>query len=51
MSRLFWCRLVGVGIKIKGNVSAMAIRGTPRCVGLINWSNRFGVMVSFRYLF
>lgn len=28
----------------------MAIRGIPRYVGLINWSNRFSAMVNFRYV-
>lgn len=48
ISRLFWYRLVGAGTKIQGRVSAIAIRGIPRYVGLINWSNRFSAMVSFR---
>lgn len=49
--RLFCQRLDGDGTKIHGRVSAMAISGMPRYVVLINWSNMFSAMVSFKCLF
>lgn len=31
-----------------GRLSARAIRGIPRCVGLMNWSKKLRIMVRFR---
>ena len=47
-SRLFNQRVVGVGNRIHGSVRASAIKGMPRNTGLINWSKKLSVMVSFR---
>lgn len=47
-SRLFSQRVVGVGNKTQGRVRARAIKGMPRNTGLINWSKKLSVMVSFR---
>jgi len=47
-SRLFNHRVVGVGKRIQGRVKAKAIKGMPRNTGLINWSKKLSVMVSFR---
>lgn len=44
-------RGVGLGKRTQGSVSARAIRGTPRCVGLANWSKKLSAMVSLRILF
>lgn len=49
--RLFNHRDVGVGKRIHGRVNARAIRGMPRKTGLINWSKKLSVMVSFKSLF
>lgn len=49
--RLFSQRVVGFGTKIQGRVRASAIRGMPNSLGLINWSKKLNVMVSFRSLF
>lgn len=49
-SRLFSHRVVGAGYKSMGRIRARLINGTPKCVGLINWSNMFNVMVNFRVL-
>ena len=46
--RLFSHRAEGVGKRIHGRVSATAMSGMPRYVGLINWSKKLSVMVSFR---
>lgn len=51
MSRLLSHRFDGEGYKIQGKVSATAIRGMPKYVGLINWSKKFSAMVSFRVQF
>lgn len=40
-----------MGYRTQGNAIAMAIRGIPRYVGLINWSKKLSVMVRFRVLF
>lgn len=42
---------MGVGKRIHGRRRARAIRGIPRKKGLINWSKKLNVMVSFRILF
>ncbi len=49
--RLFSHRGDGVGNRIQGRVRARAIKGMPRNTGLINWSKKLSVMVSFRGLF
>lgn len=49
--RLFIQRDVGVGNKSQGSRRARAIKGIPRRTGLINWSKKLSVMVSFRILF
>lgn len=36
--------------RAQGRVRASAISGMPRSVGLINWSNRFTVIVTLRFL-
>jgi hypothetical protein len=46
--RLFSHRAEGAGKRIHGRVNATAISGIPRYVGLINWSKKLSVMVSFR---
>lgn len=46
--RLFSHRAEGVGKRIHGRVNATAISGIPKYVGLINWSKKLSVMVSFR---
>lgn len=46
--RLFSHRLVGVGMSTHGRLSARAIKGIPRCVGLMNWSKKLRIMVRFR---
>lgn len=50
-SRLFSHREEGVGKRSQGNKRARAINGMPRYVGLINWSKKLRIMVSFRALF
>lgn len=47
-SRLFNHRVVVVGYKIEGKVSANAIRGIPKYVVLINWSKKLTLRVSFK---
>lgn len=48
--RLFSHRVVGVGKSSQGRVRAKAIKGMPRHTGLMNWSKKLSVMVSFRVL-
>lgn len=49
--RLFSQRDDGFGNRTQGRVSARAIRGIPRSVGLINWSKKLSVTVKLRGLF
>lgn len=49
-SRLFSHRVEGVGRRSHGRDRARAIRGMPNSIGLINWSKKLSVMVSFRAL-
>lgn len=49
--RLVRHRAVGVGKRIHGRRRARAIRGIPKKKGLINWSKKLSIMVSFRILF
>lgn len=46
----FTQREEGAGKRTQGKVRARAIRGIPRYTGLINWSKKLSVMVSFRGL-
>lgn len=48
--RLFKRRLQGVGYKIQGRAMASIIKGTPNSSGLINWSKRLVIMISFSCL-
>lgn len=50
-SRLVIQRVVGVGNKSQGSRRARATKGIPRRTGLMNWSKKLSVMVSFRILF
>ena len=47
-TRLFNHRVVGAGKRSQGKVRANPIKGTPRNTGLINWSKKLNVMVSFK---
>lgn len=47
-SRLFSHRPEGAGNNNQGRLRARIIRGTPRSMGLINWSKKLRIMVSFR---
>lgn len=49
--RLLSHRVVGLGKRAHGRVSAKAIRGMPRKTGLMNWSKKLSVMVSFKSQF
>lgn len=50
MRRLFSQRGIGLGKRIQGKLRARAIRGTPRSVGLTNWSKKLRIMVNLRAL-
>lgn len=41
-------RVVGAGKRSQGSVRARAIKGMPRYTGLINWSKKLSIMVSFK---
>ena len=47
-NRLLSHRVVGVGNRSQGKVKARAIKGMPKYTGLINWSKKLSVMVSFK---
>lgn len=50
-TRLFIHREEGVGNMIQGIIMAKAINGTPKNIGLVNWSKKLNVIVSFKRLF
>lgn len=50
-TRLFIQREEGVGNMIQGIKIAKAINGIPKNTGLINWSKKLNVIVSFKGLF